>query len=72
MDPRVYNAVMGFAWVLISAGAGMVYLPAGLIVAGISLVAILLLTLALERRSVFADGGITQGADSTGYEAKAR
>jgi hypothetical protein len=50
MNPHLYNVVMLAAWLLVSVGAGFVYLPAGLIVAGVSLVLILLLTLALARR----------------------
>jgi hypothetical protein len=47
MSKNVYNVVMLAAWLLISCGAGMIYLPAGLITAGVLLIAILLLTLRL-------------------------
>lgn len=50
MHKHVYNGTMLAAWLLISAGAGMIYLPAGLITAGVLLIAILLLTLRVQTR----------------------
>ena len=47
MNKHVYNAAMLVAWLLVSVGAGLVYVPAGLITAGCTLVAILLLTMRL-------------------------
>ena len=41
---------------LVSAGAGLMYVPAGLIVAGLGLVAVLLLTLHLARHRLLAPG----------------
>lgn len=49
MSTHVYNAVMVVAWLLVSIGAGMVYLPAGLIVAGLGIVGIMWLTVWLHR-----------------------
>jgi len=50
MGKHVYNAVMLASWLLVSVGAGMIYVPAGLIVGGASLAGILLLTLKLQGR----------------------
>ena len=50
MNKHVYNVVTFIAWALISIGAGMIYLPAGLITAGLGLIALLLLTLRLDAR----------------------
>jgi hypothetical protein len=50
MKATVYNAVMATSWLMVSVGAGMVYVPAGLIVGGASLAGILLLTLKLQGR----------------------
>jgi hypothetical protein len=55
MPMHIYNAVMLAAWLLVSIGAGLVYLPAGLIVGGLGLVAVLLLTLALMTRRLLVD-----------------
>lgn len=35
MHPYVYNTAVGLGTLLVSIGAGMVYLPAGLITAGV-------------------------------------
>jgi hypothetical protein len=53
MNRHVYNACMLCGWALISAGAGLVYLPAGLITAGALL---LVLTLFGARMAAMAGG----------------
>lgn len=50
MNRHVYNAVMLASWLMVSVGAGLIYVPAGLIVGGVSLAAILLLTIKLQGR----------------------
>lgn len=42
MNRHVYNACMLIGWALISGGAGLVYLPAGLIAGGALLLALTL------------------------------
>jgi tellurite resistance protein TehA-like permease len=49
MYVQTYNTVMLLAWCLVSIGAGLIHLPSGLIVAGLGLVAVLLLTFVLDR-----------------------
>jgi hypothetical protein len=53
MPISTYNAVTWIAWLLISTGCGWIYPPAGLIVAGVGLVAGVLLTLWLARLGAF-------------------
>lgn len=52
MHRHVYNACVLLGWALVSVGAGMVYLPAGLIAAGA-----LLLVLTLFGARLAAIGG---------------
>lgn len=52
MHRHVYNACLLTGWALVSVGAGLVYLPAGLITAGS-----LLLGLTLFSARVAANGG---------------
>ena len=45
MSRYVYNGCMLAGWALVSVGAGMVYLPAGLITAGVLLIGMTLVSL---------------------------
>lgn len=64
MPATLYNRVLFAAWLLVSAGAGWIYPPAGLIVAGLGLAAVLLLTLYLHRIGIrFASSKPEPSAD---------
>lgn len=42
MNKHVFNGAMAAGWLLVSTGAGLVYLPAGLIVGGVLLIGLTL------------------------------
>lgn len=43
MSARVFNCCIGVGWMLASVGAGLWWLPAGLMLAGVSLVGLTLM-----------------------------